>query len=141
MYRFSSNCRAKSKEKKQLSATLTTVETSHADTGLFLMHQQKMFSQELKEYCVALRKLNNKQRKVVMLLLLFKLSSQVPFVSFFFLSISILSLLSFSIFFLLPFLISLSLSTIPSFSSDQFSVLLRKILKVSFSLVYLAKCH
>ena len=48
MYRFSSKCRAKSKEKKQLSATLTTVETSHAETRLFLIHQQKMFSQELK---------------------------------------------------------------------------------------------
>ena len=73
-----------------------------------------------------LRKLNNKQRQVVMfLLILFKLSSQFPFVSFSFLSISILSLLPFSILSLLPFLISPSLSTIPSFSSDQFSVLLR----------------
>ena len=35
------------------------------------------------EYCSALRKLNNKQRQVVMFfLLLFKLSSQFPFVSF-----------------------------------------------------------
>ena len=86
-------------------------------------------SQELKsseEYCSALTKLNNKQRQVVMfLLLLFKLSSQFPFVSFSFLSISILSLLPFSILSLLTFLISPSLSTIPSFSSDQFSVLLR----------------
>ena len=66
----------------------------------------------------ALRKLNNRKRQVVMfLLLLFKLSSQFPFVSFSFLSISILSLL--------PFLISPSLSTIPSFPSDQFSALLR----------------
>ena len=72
----------------------------------------------------ALRKLNNKQRqKMLLLLLLFKLSSQFPFVSF--LSISILSLLPFSILSLLPFLISPSLSTIPSFSSDQFFVLLR----------------
>ena len=72
------------------------------------------------EYRSALRKLNNKQRQVVMfLLLLFKLSSQFSFVSFSFLSISILSLLPLS---LLPFLISPSLS---SFSCDQFSVLLR----------------
>ena len=46
------------------------------------------------EYCSALRKLNNKQRQVVMFLLLFKLSSQLPFVSFSFLSIYILSLSS-----------------------------------------------
>ena len=76
-----------------------------------------------KEYRSALRKLNNKQRQVVMFLL-FKLSSQFPFVSFHFLSISILSLLPSSILSLLPFLISPSLSTIPSFSFDQFSVLL-----------------
>ena len=76
------------------------------------------------EYRSALRKLNNKQRQVVMFLLLFKLSSQFPFVSFRFLSISILSLLPSSILSLIPFLISLSLSTIPSFSFDQFSVLL-----------------
>ena len=78
-----------------------------------------------KEYHRALRKLNNKQRQVVMFLLLFKLSSQLPCVSFSFLSISILSLLPFSMLSLLPFLISTSLSTIPSFFSDQFSVLLR----------------
>ena len=50
------------------------------------------------------------------LLLLFKLSSQLTFVSLSFLSISILSLLH--------FLISPSISTILSFFSDQFSVLL-----------------
>ena len=76
-------------------------------------------SQELmsfsEEYLSAL-KLNNKQRQVVMFLLLFKLSSQLPFVSISFLTVSILSLL--------PFLISPSPSTIP-FSSDQLSVLLR----------------
>ena len=71
----------------------------------------------LEVYCSALRKLNNKQRQVVMFLL-FKLSSQLPFVSFSFLSISVLSLLPFSILSLLPFLISPSLSTIPSFSPD-----------------------
>ena len=49
------------------------------------------------EYRSALRKLNNKQRQVVMfLLLLFKYSSQLSFVSFSFLSISILSLLPLS---------------------------------------------
>ena len=74
------------------------------------------------EYRSALRKLNNKQRQVVMfLLLIFKLSSQFPFVSFSFLSISILSLCSLSQFF--PFSLSPSLSTTHSFSSDQFSVL------------------
>ena len=53
------------------------------------------------EKCSALRKLNNKQRQVLMfLLLLLKLSSQFPFVCF--LSISILSLLPFSILSLLP---------------------------------------
>ena len=55
-----------------------------------------------------------------------KLSSQLPFVSFSFLSFfsfSSLSLLPFSILSLLPFLISPSLSTITSFSSDLFSVL------------------
>ena len=51
--------------------------------------------------------------------LLFKLSSQFPFVSFVFLSISI-SLLLFSILALLPFLIfPSSLTTIPSFFSDN----------------------
>ena len=85
---------------------------------------QELMSSE--EYRSALRKMNNKQMQVVMLLLLFfKLSSQLPFVSFSFLSISVLSMLLFSILSLLPFLISPSLSTIPSFSSDQFSVLLR----------------
>ena len=75
------------------------------------------------EYCSALWKLNNKQRQVVMfLLLLFKLSSQLPFVSLFSLSLSSLCSLTFSIISLLPFLISPSLSTI---SSDQLSVLLR----------------
>ena len=47
----------------------------------------------------------------------------VPFCLFF--SLSILSLLPFLILSRLPFLISPSLSTIPSFSSDQFFVLLR----------------
>ena len=74
------------------------------------------------EYYSDLRKLSNKQRQVMMFLLLFKLSSQLPFVSFSFLSISILSLLPFSILSLLSFLISLSLSTI---SSNIFLVLLR----------------
>ena len=41
--------------------------------------------------------------------------------------------LPFSILSLLPFLISSSLSSIPSCSSDQFSVLLRETLHVSFS--------
>ena len=53
------------------------------------------------EKCSALRKLNNKQRQVSMfLILLLKLLTQFPFVSF--LSISILSLLPFSILSLLP---------------------------------------
>ena len=43
------------------------------------------------------------------------------------------SLLPFSIISLLPFLISPRLSTIPSFSSDPFSVLLRQKLQLSFS--------
>ena len=48
------------------------------------------------EYCSALRKLNNKQRQVLMfLLLLFKLSSQFPFVYSLF-SLSLSSLCSFS---------------------------------------------
>ena len=71
----------------------------------------------------AVRKLNNKQRQVVMFLLLFKLSTQLAFVSFSFLSV--FSLLPFSILSLLPFLIFPSISNIPSFSSDKFSVLLR----------------
>ena len=91
--------------------------TSPAESSRELMSSE--------EYRGALRKLNNKQRQVVMFFLLFKLSSQLPFVSFSFLSISIPSLLPFSILSLLPFLISPSPSTIPSFSSDQFSVLLR----------------
>ena len=76
----------------------------------------------LEECCSALRKLNNKQRQVVMFLLLFKLSSHLPCPFLFF---SILSLLPFSIslFSLSSFL--LASLTIPSFSSDQFSVLLR----------------
>ena len=66
---------------------------------------------------------NNKQRQVSMfLILLFKLLTQLPFVSF--LSISILSLL--------PSQSSLySLSTIPYFSSDHFFVLLRSRLQIS----------
>ena len=68
-----------------------------------------------------LEKLNNKQRQVWMfLILLFKFLTQFPFVSF--ISISFLSLLPFSI-----------LSTISSFSSDQFFVLLPpKIMTSSF---------
>ena len=62
----------------------------------------------------ALRKL--KERQVLMfLILLFKLSSQLSLFS-----LSLSSILS-----LLPFLISPSLSTIHSFSSDQIFVLLR----------------
>ena len=64
---------------------------------------------------------------------------QIVFSTPFFLFI--LSLLPFSIFSLLPFLISPSLSTIPSFSSDQFSVLLRQRLQTFIQLVYLTKCH
>ena len=70
-----------------------------------------------------LRKLNNKQKQVLIFLLPFKMSSQFPFVSF--LSISVLSLLPFSILSLLPFLIYASLSTISSFSFDQFFDFLR----------------
>ena len=73
----------------------------------------------LEEYCSALRKLKNKQRQVVMfLLLLFKLSSQLPFYLFFSHTCSLYALFS-------PFPFFPFLSTIPSFSSDQFAVLLR----------------
>ena len=67
------------------------------------------FTAESSRELSALRKLNNKQRQVSMfLILLFKLLTQLPFVSFLF---SLSSLFS--------------LSPIPSFSSDQFSVFLR----------------
>ena len=87
----------------------------------------------LEEYCSALGMLNIKHRQVVMfLLLLFKLASQLPFVSFPFFTISILSLLPYSILsapllnpLSSPFPHSTSLSTIPSFSSGRFSDLLR----------------
>ena len=79
----------------------------------------------LEEYCSALGKLNNKHRQVVMFLfLMFKQSSQLPFVSLSLFTISILFLLPYSILYLLPFLISTSLSIIFSFSY-RFSVLLR----------------
>ena len=52
-----------------------------------------------------------------------RIVSSFSFVSF--LSLSILSLLPFLILSFLPFLIFPSLSTIPSFTSDQFFVLLR----------------
>ena len=113
-----------------LFAGQTLYQAALLETYTSLLHRfTAEYSRDLmssEEYRSSLRKLNNKQRRVVMFLLflLFKLSSQLPFVSFSFLSISILSLL--------PFPISPSLSTISSFSSDQFSVLLR--LQVSFSL-------
>ena len=79
------------------------------------------------------RKLNNKHGQEVMFHLLFKLSSQLPFVSFSFLSLSTLFFLSLSLSSLsslsqssLFFFSSFPLSTIPSLSSDQFSVLLCK---------------
>ena len=101
--------------------------TSLENNTLLLQHFIAESSRDLmcsEEYCSALRKLNNKQKQVVMfLLLLFKLSSQLHVVSFSFLSISILSLLPFANLSLLPFLVSPSLSTIPSFSSDQYSIL------------------
>ena len=77
------------------------------------------------EYHSVLRKLNNKNRKVVMFLVLhFKLSSQHSLVSYFLsISTSLCSLFHSSIFSLSSFL---CLSTIPSFSFDQFSVLLGK---------------
>ena len=79
-----------------------------------------------RELSSALRKLNNKQRQVWMfLILLFKLLTQFPFVSFF--SISLLSLLSFSILSLLPLH-----HPIPSFSSDQFFFCPPKIKTSSF---------
>ena len=97
-------------------------------SGSLLQHFTAESSREVmssEKYSWALRKLNNKQGQVVMfLVLLFKLSSQFSFVPFSYLTFSILSLLPFSILSLL-FLISPSLSTITSFSSDQFSVLLR----------------
>ena len=69
---------------------------------------------------LCLEEAEQQAKQVVMfLLLLFKLSSQLHFVSFSFLSISILSLLPFSNLSLLPFHVSPSFSIIPSFSSDQ----------------------
>ena len=66
------------------------------------------------------QKLNNKQRQVSMfLILLFKLLTQLPFVSFLF---SLFSLFSFS--------------PIPSFPSDQFSVFLDKDLKFHYILFH-----
>ena len=58
------------------------------------------FTAESSRELSALRRLNNKQRQVSMFLILLKLLTQFPFVSF--LSIAILSLLPFSIFSLLP---------------------------------------
>ena len=74
---------------------------------------QRFTAESSRELC-ALRKLNNKQRQVSMFLMKFLI--HFPFVSF--LAISILSLLPFSILILL-------LSPIPSFSSDQFFVLIK----------------
>ena len=82
------------------------------------------------EYHSALRKLNNKQRQVVMFVLLSS-SSNCHLNSLLSLSLSLFSPSLSSVCslsqssLLLPFLIPPSLSTIPSFSSDQFSVLLR----------------
>ena len=72
----------------------------------------------LVEYRSALRKLYNKQRQVVS-----SSSSNCLLNSLLSLSLFSLSLFAFSILSLLPFLISPSFSTIPSISSDQFSVL------------------
>ena len=84
------------------------------------------FTAESSRELSALRKLNNKQRQVSMFLIrLFKLLTQFPFVSF--LSISILSLLPFSILSLLPL-------PIPSFSSDQFLVLVKTSSFITFCL-------
>ena len=94
------------------------LETIHCCNSTLLQNESSRKLMSLEEYHSALRKLNNKQRQVVVfLILLFKLSSQFPLVSFSFLSIHILSLLPFLILSLLPFLISPSLSTIPSFCS------------------------
>ena len=78
--------------------------------GLILQSSMlQRFTAESSRELRALR--NNKQRQVSMfLILLFKLLTQLPFVSFLF------SLSQSSLF---------SLSPIPSFSSDQFSVFLR----------------
>ena len=80
------------------------------------------FTAESSRELSALRKLNNKQRQVSMfLILLFKLLTQLPFVSFLF------SLLPFSILSLLPL-------PIPSFSSDKFCLPKILLFKLSFCL-------
>ena len=90
----------------------------------------------LEEYRSALRKQNSKQRQVVMfLILLFKLS---PFVSFSFLSFSILSPLPFSILtlsFPLASLLSLLSLLINSLSYPKMTT------STFIQLVYLVKCH
>ena len=63
-----------------------------------------------------------------------QIAFSTPFCLFLF--FSILSLLPFSILSLLPYHISPSLSTIPSFSSDQFSVLLEIKTSTFIQLVY-----
>ena len=84
---------------------------------------QRFTAESSWELC-ALRKLNNKQRQVSMFLLKFLI--HFSFVSF--LAISILSLLPFSI-------LSLLLSPIPSFSSDQFFVLIKTSSFITFCFI------
>ena len=81
------------------------------------------FTAESSRECSALRNLNNKQRQVSMfLILLFKLLTQFPFVSF--LSISILSLLPVSILSLLPlphpFFLFWSILCLPKIKTSNF---------------------
>ena len=115
---------------------LTPINTSIVSSGQTLYHAAPLetntsllrhftaeSSRELRKNAVALRKSHNKQRQVSMfLILLFMLLTQFPFVSF--LSISILSL-SLSSLCSLSQSSLFSLSTMPSFFSDQFFVLLR----------------
>ena len=69
---------------------------SKPNTQRFTAESSRELMMSSDEFRSALRKLNNKQRQVVMfLLLLFKLSSQLPFVSFLF-SLTLSSLCSLS---------------------------------------------
>ena len=96
------------------------LETSTSLLQRFTVKSSRELIMSMEEYYSVLRKLNNKHRQVVMNCHLNSLLS----LSLFSLSLSSLCSLShFTLFSL--FLISPSLSTIPSFFSDQFFVLLR----------------
>ena len=82
-----------------LVAGRTIYKAAPLETNTSLLHrftaESSLELMSLEEYCSTSRKLNNKQRQVVMFLLLFKLSSQLPFVSFSF-SLSLSSICSLS---------------------------------------------